>query len=99
MTLIHIDKLTGSTSSGSLVVTTTARLQGILRQLIVSPATDTTTWDIKMTDADSIISLQRTGRTGLLSEELALPLHGTYTITVSGASADEVFTIKLIVQE
>jgi hypothetical protein len=96
--LIHKERLTGSTSSGTLALTT-ARFSGVrCVQIFCKPATAATTYDIKLTDKDDAV-FEELGVEGTLNREVRLPLAGTYTVTISNASSDEAFVFFLGLEE
>jgi len=97
--LIDMKKLTGTASSGSLAVNTPSSMHGFLHHVVVNPATSTTIYDVKITNSESINIYERVSETGTLSEEVQLPIRGTYTITISNATVDEAFTIQLGIDE
>lgn len=97
--IIHREIITGTASSGSLSGNTNVTLKGILRTVIAKPATSSTTYDIKLTDNQSVDVYERLSETGTLSSEVALAITGIYTVTISNATVDEAFTIELMVQE
>ena len=86
-----------TTASGSASVNTTDR-KGILRQVLISPASASTDYDIKLTNDQSLIIYLRTTETGDLAEEVALPVLGIYTINIDNATKDEVFKVELVIQ-
>ena len=96
--LIDHQQLTGSTSSGSLAKNT-AYIRGLVREVIVKPATETTIYDVKITNPLSANIYERTSETGSLAEINSIPVNGIYTVTISNATKDEAFTIQLITQE
>lgn len=96
--LIHSAQQTLTASSGSASGNTSS-LTGILRQLLVNPATSTTTYDVSITNDQSVVILERLTETGTLNEEFALPLKGIYTVALVNASVDEAFTIQLVLEE
>ena len=90
----HKERLTGTASSGSFTVNT-QHLNGLLRQVIVSPTTVTTAYDIKITDPNSLDFFQCTSQVGNVGKGISLPIHGINTVAIDNASADEAFTIEL----
>ena len=77
----------------------TQKVMGILLQVIVSAATETTTFDFSITDDDGITIRSWTGNTDELNEEVYIPLAGIYTLAIANSSADEVFTVYLGIDE
>lgn len=98
MRVIHPERLTLTTSSGSASGNTSARLQGLLRQVIVKAAGNTT-FDITLTNDQSQVIYERVGEVARTSEQVQLPVRGVYTVALGNASADEVFTVALVVDE
>lgn len=96
--LIHKEKISGTTSSGLLSGNTTP-MRGMCHSVSVQPATETTVYDIKITDSDSVDVYERLSETGTLSELLVLPIEGTYTVAVSNATVDEEFNIFIMIHE
>ena len=97
--LIHKERLTGSTASGSLT-RTTAKFSGVVcKQLYIKPTTATTTFNVAITDKDADTVYEEVGYQGTLIREVEIPLSGNYTVSITSASADEAFTIFLAVQE
>jgi len=84
------------TPSGGEASTNTTRIRGLLKLILVKPASTGTQYDIKIVNKDSIIIYQRLGETGGTSEQVELPLLGIYTITLSNATADEAFNLELL---
>lgn len=97
MIQIHSEKLTGATVSGSLSLNT-INVEGILMNVIVVPNSDTTDYDISITNSFDANIYERTSETGSMSEETYLPVTGVYTVDIENATADESFLILLIVQ-
>ena len=99
MIVIHHENMTGSTLSGALSINTVAALQGIAREIIISPATSTTQYNLVITNDNSLDVFLSTSMTGDFIEEVALPFRGIYTVAISSATADEVFSMAIIVEE
>lgn len=98
MTLIHPEKLSGSTSSGAFTVNT-QKLNGVLRQVIVNPTTPTTIYDVSITNYHSNTVYERASEQGELSEEVQLPAYGIHTVAITNATNDESFSIQLVVED
>jgi len=96
--IIHPEIKTGTAASGSFTVNTQF-LSGILGQVIVEPTTSTTQYDISITDKESIKIYERTSEIGTIAEEVLLPVYGIYTISISNATVDEAFTVKLSIND
>ena len=99
MTTIHTENISGTASSGAISVNTVASLQGITREIIISPATPTTIYDVDITNDTSLTVFKSTSVTGDLIEETALPMQGVYTVAITSSTADELFTMALVLEE
>lgn len=96
MILINDKLIQPTTSSGG--ATGTFKIHGLLRQVYVEPTTSSTQYDFKLTNSASLDVYLTTSNTGVLSDETALPVRGTYSYTIANATADEEFNIYLGVQ-
>jgi len=72
---------------------------GILMQLYVKAATGTTTFDISLTDINSIKVYDETDIVGTLNDTSQLPLYNNVTLAIANASVDEAFTYLIVVKE
>lgn len=97
--VLHLEELSGTVSSGALSLTTSEHLDGICRQVLVKPATSSTTWDITITDSKSFIIYQRTDCAGNSAEIMNLPIKGQYTVAIANASVNELFSITLVIMD
>jgi hypothetical protein len=96
---IHREILSGTASSGAFSVNTQESIRGILREVIASPATSSTVYTITITNPSSRTIYKRTSQTGDLAEELAIPIRGVNTISITGSTADELFNLELVVEQ
>jgi hypothetical protein len=96
--LIHPELLKLTTSAGS-ASGNTQNLMGICYEILVKPTTASTQYDITITDSSSIVIYERTSETGTLAEVDTLPMNGVYTISIANSTANELFTIKIMVRE
>jgi len=71
----------------------------VLMHIFIKATTSTTTFDVKLTDIYSNDVFQRFDQTGELNEQLELPAHANWTLTISNASVDEAFTYSLVLRE
>ena len=100
MILIHKETLSGSTVSGSLSINTSnLKVGGIMSIVCARPTTASTVYDIKIVDDGSFTIYERTSETGELAEEVLLPISGIHTITISNATNDELFNLRLYLRE
>ena len=97
--IIHSENMTGTTSSGALSTNTVAALQGIAREIIISPATSSTVYNLTITNDNSLDVFLSSSITGDFIEEVALPLRGVYTVAISDSTADELFSMAIVVEE
>lgn len=95
---IYNAKLTGATVGG-LFQGNLTHLNCLCQNIIVTPTTASTTYDVKIINPDNSVIYERTSETGTLSEVTAIPLLGTYTISILNATADENFIICLVSRE
>ena len=96
---IHKEILAGTTSSGALSVNTVVSFNGIMRQILISPTTATTQYNLTISDDASLNILCEDSITGDYSPEVALPVKGIYTVAIDSATADEAFSMSLVVEE
>ena len=96
--LINPGFISGTTSNGELEVNT-QYIRGLCRNIIINPASESTTYDVNITNGNDIIVYERLSETGTLSEIIQLPVLGVYTITISDSTKDELFKIQLICEE
>ena len=97
--IVHHENITGTASSGTFSVNTGNLRFGILREVIVKPVSEATIYDVSLTNDKSLINFQRKSQTGSIGIEVALPVRGIYTFKIESASADEVFTAQLVLEE
>ena len=58
--VLHKEEISETASGGAISVTTSESIDGMCRNVLVSPATSSTTWDITITDSDSFVIYKRT---------------------------------------
>jgi len=97
--VIHSEHITGSTVGGALSSNTQASLQGLAREIIVKPTTDTTQYNLTITNDNSLPVFYSNSITGQFVEEVVLPFRGIYTVEIDTATRDEEFNIAIVVQE
>lgn len=94
-----------TTSSGAASMNTPKYSMGYVRQVIVSSATSTTTFDIQLIDPQGFDvfasnDINFVGITGSVTmHKVDVPLVGIYTFKILNASADEAIRGEMIVQE
>lgn len=64
---------------------------GIVKQIYISPATQTTTFDFQLLDDDDRIIYEMTDCTGRQNELIELPVATNLSLLIENASANEAF--------
>lgn len=77
----------------------TPRIEGSLVGIRCRPATSTTIYDLKVVEYDSFVVYERKGIKGAIVEDMNIPtaVRGILTVTISNSTANEAFTLKLMV--
>lgn len=96
--IFHTQKGTITPSSGTATASLTLT-DGVMKQLFIKPATSTTTYDVKLTDLNSLDVYEEQDVTGTLSDLTEFPIYGNMTLTIFNASADEAFQYLLVSKE
>ena len=91
--------INGTASGGGFSVNTSKHTYGLLREVIVKPTQETTTYTIKITNPDSLVMFQRKAQTGSIGIEVALPIKGINTVEIVDSTVDEAFTTQLSIDE
>ena len=94
---------TQSAASGTWSKNTLEIRAGICHQIILASTQSSTTFDFKLIDDKSNVAYDTQRRektaTGVLDDEIVLPVHGIYTMRVYNASSDDTFTGRLLVRD
>lgn len=98
MAVLYPKHGTAVAAGGTFSLTVPAN-HGMCKQLVVKAATATTTFDVRLTDIYSFVVLNFTDVIGTTAELIELPCYGSWTLTVSNASADESFSYLVTVLE
>jgi len=98
MLSIHPEKVKLTTSSGS-ASGNTQNLIGICHEILCKPATESTQYDLTITNSDGIVVYEWTSEVGTIADLVSLPVRGIYTISLSSATRDELFYIQLVINE
>lgn len=77
----------------------TVPVHGICRYIYISPTTSTTTFKASITDDDSHTVKTYDWNKGNLRDFTPIIMQGIYTIGISDATANEAFTVKMLVEE
>lgn len=94
---INVENLSITVASSTGLATTTAVFRNLLKHIIITPTTSTTTYRYQLKETDGTVLLDRTasnitGRQGLIIE---VPLIGQVVCQLTSTSMDEAFTVKL----
>jgi hypothetical protein len=68
----------------------------ILQQIIIKPATGSTTYDFSLEDVDGLDYYSETNCSGEYNQLVNVPVYGNIIVNITNASVDETFIIKLI---
>ena len=92
---------TSITAQAGSTATTTLRVRGgLCRQILITANTASTVFRANLQDEDGINRLDWGFHTGQLNEVgLAFPMVNRYTLNITNASPNDVFTIRIAVQE
>ena len=74
-------------------------LRGICYRVFVKPATETTTYNITLTDDNGLVVYSQRGIKGTLNDTTIQTLKGLYTVAVANASANELFKFQIEYEE
>lgn len=92
--LIARRKATATPVLGTFTEVIPHSVDAVLRQIYISPATQTTTFDFEVSDPDGNVFLTQTDQKGRFNENhIDLPTDTPMTLVITNASANEVFTI------
>lgn len=89
---------TAAPSAGSLTVNTSSLFYCLLKHLVVKPATETTEYNISITDESNVVIYSR-DTAGTLREQMDIPIRGVLTVAISSATVDENFERALYFEE
>lgn len=94
-TIVHKQQGSITTVSGTIAINVIAGFN-ILQQVLIEPATATTSYDLTLTDIYDRIVYERQDEVGKINDiDMSLPAYGNYTLTILNASADEAFDYLL----
>lgn len=86
-------------TSGTWSATTHKFSGALLRHVYIRPTTASTTFDFQLTDEEGRVFIDMDDNTGCLNREYQIPLIGTYTISITNASVDELFDIRFVAED
>lgn len=96
--MVQREKLSLTPSSGD-VSQSTRDFRGWIGLIVIVPTTATTSYDIKITDDQSVEILHLTGLRGTYRDTTQFLVKGILTFEIENASKDEVFTAEISVEE
>jgi hypothetical protein len=97
--MIYKYKTTVTIAAGSGSVNTNNIIGGLCREILISPATSTTTYKVNIVDEDNLTIKSYDFKKGLYIDTTEFIAYGIYTINITSSSANEVFTIRMMVTE
>ncbi len=77
----------------------TIDIRGMMRSLMISPATSTTKWRVTFTNDDSVVVYKKGTVRGSLVDHRPISLFGVYTVAILGGTVDEVVKFTLNYEE
>ena len=86
-------------ASGTAATTSLNVKGGICRQVRIVATTANTTFTAVITDSNGLEVMRYSVQQGEINDITAFPMAGTYTVTITNGSADEVFRIYFAVEE
>lgn len=101
---IYRHETSQTTAAGSISSTTLNIRGGLLRQVLIRAATDTTVFRANLAEQGGITVLNYGYHTGEINDAggtgaLPLPVLGNYTVNITNASPNDTFDIRLLVEE
>ena len=101
---IYRHETSQTTVSGSISSTTLRIRGGLLRQFLIRANTSTTVFRADLTEVGGIAVLNYGYHNGEINDTgdsgaLPLPVLGDYTLNITNASPNDVFNIRLLVEE
>ena len=99
MRVIHEEPISGIASSGTFSVNTSKHIYGLLRQITISPATESTIYSIKILNSSGFIIYQLESCIGSAAPIVQIPIKNINTITIFNSNVDEAFTGQLRISE
>jgi len=97
--IIHKSIFSLTPSSGSVSGNTTQFLNGLLREVLASPATSSARYDLKITSPEGLVIYQVVSQVGDLADEVVIPIRGIHTVSITNATVDVLFNVNLVVDE
>ena len=99
MTIYEV-KTSITTASGSVTTTSLRIPGGICRYLMIRANTSTTVFRANLQDEDSVRLVDWGFHTGELVETgISIPLNGIHRLQITNASPDDIFAVRMRVEE
>jgi len=87
------------TASGSAISFNTDDLRGVCYRIFVKPTTSSTTYDITITDDNSLIIYSKKGIRGTLNDTTIQTIKGIHTVACANVSKNEAFKFQIEYEE
>ena len=87
------------TSVGGSLSFNTDDLRGKCERLFLKPPTEAITYDITLTDDNSLIIYSQQGIRGTLNDISGFSLRGIYTVSITNISVDGIFKFQVEFEE
>ena len=98
--MIYEFKTSLTVSGGSASTVTLNIIHGLLRSVFVKANTDTTVFRFNLKDEDNLPRQDYGFSTGMLNDNLIqYPITGRYTVSITNASPNDTFAIRLGIEE
>jgi len=96
--LVHTETISETTASGAISENTAIKLEGVVRKISVQPETETTQYDLSLTDGNGVVFYNRKSLVGTTTDFEAFNVNSYITVDIANATADEDFVIELEVR-
>jgi len=90
---------TSGTSAAGVLSFNTDDLRGICYRLFIKPPAETVTYDLAITDDNSLVIITTKGIRGTLNDLTVRPMKGIYTVALSNISANGLFKFQAEYEE
>ena len=77
----------------------TGYTRGLIKQIIVKPATSSTIYDFAISDGSSLNIFEREAVADELNETIEIPVNSSLLVAVSNASVNELFKVLIVIEE
>jgi len=87
------------TASGGAISFNTDDIRGVVYRILVKPLTSTITYDLTITDDNSLVVYGKNGIRGTLNDLTQHTLKGIHTVAVANTSVNELFEFQIEYEE